>query len=89
MSGKQVTSIVFNCNDIIDLTSLGELVSTRDSGGVNVNYFQPPVTLPQDQLVTQCQYFEHKIHSCNMRDGYEWLQKRGCQIKYLKIEFPS
>jgi hypothetical protein len=46
-----------NCYNIIYAISLCELVSTCDIAGVNVNYFQPPVVLPEYQLMTHSQYF--------------------------------
>jgi hypothetical protein len=49
---------VINCYYIIDVTSFCELVSMSDTGGLNVIYFQPPVALPQYQLITNFQYFE-------------------------------
>jgi hypothetical protein len=60
---------VINCYYITDATSFCELVSTRDFVGVNVNYFQPPPTLPQYQLMTHSQYFVYVILSCNLCDG--------------------
>ena len=40
---------VIYCYYILDAAYLSEQVRTRDILGLNVNYFQPPVTLPQDQ----------------------------------------
>jgi hypothetical protein len=48
---------VINCNYILDTASQYDLVSTSDSGGVDVKYFQPPKTLSQYQLMTHSYYF--------------------------------
>jgi hypothetical protein len=76
---------VIYCYYINDATSLCEPVSTRDIAGVNFNYFQPPCTLPQYQLMTHSQYFEYTILSSNLCDGCEWLSHGSCHFKYLKI----
>ena len=74
-----------NCYYIIDGISLFELVSTRNSGGLNINNLQSPVILPQYQLMAHSQYFVYLILSCNLCYGCEWLSQRSCQFKYLKI----
>ena len=76
---------VVNCCDIIDVISLSELVRTRDIGGVNVKYLQPPPILPQQQLMTHSQYFEYQLLSCNLYRRREWLREGRSHTKYLKI----
>ena len=74
---------VINCYYIIDATSLCELVSTRDIAGLDVNNLEPPVTLPQNQLMTHSQYFINTLLSFNLFDGFEWLRERRSQFKFL------
>ena len=74
---------VINCNYIIDDLSFCELVSTRDIAGLDINNLEPPVILPQYQLMTHSQYFINIILSFNLFDGFEWFRERRSQFKYL------
>jgi hypothetical protein len=65
---------VINCYYIIDVTPLCELVRTRDIAGLDVNNFQLPATLPQNQLMTHSQYFINHMLSFNLFDGCEWFR---------------
>jgi hypothetical protein len=74
---------VINCYYIVDVICLCELVSTRDIAGLDVNYLEPPVSLPQYQLMTHSQYFKNHMLSFNLYDGCEWFCERRSQFKYL------
>ena len=76
---------VIKCYYITDTASLSELVSWCDSGGVDINYLKPPVTLSQKQLMTHYHYFVYFMLSSNLCDGCEWLGGESCHFKYLKI----
>ena len=76
---------VIYCNYIIDATSLCELVSVSDFGGLNVDYLQISRALSEQQLIANSQYFVHKKLSCNLSDWCERLSEGSTHFKYLEV----
>ena len=76
---------VINCYYINDVTSLCELVSVSDTGGLNVKNLQPPVILPQYKFIADYQYFEKPSLSVNNFDWNEWLRDGSGHFKYMQL----
>ena len=50
---------------ITDVTSLCELLSVSDTGGLNVKYFQVSWVIPQYKFISYAQYFAYTVLSVN------------------------
>ena len=76
---------VINCYYIFDATSLCELVSVSDTGGLNVKYLQISIILPQYKFIGHSQYFEYQVLSINNFDWNEWLSEGRGHFKYVQL----
>ena len=80
---------VINCYYIKDVTTLYELVSVSDTGGLNVKYLQISQELPQYKLIAHSQYFVYPVLSINNFDWNEWVSEGSGHFKYMQLLLES
>jgi hypothetical protein len=56
-----------------------------DTGGLNVEYLQISLELPQYKFIAYSQYFENPALRDNNFDWNEWLREGSGHFKFMKI----